>query len=128
MLRGFTAFVLCAVLAFPWVSKVAITADFVIHQDYIAQNLCENRDKPDLHCNGTCVLMQKLKLKKDTSNEPRELPKLAQTEISSFLVIDFDFAPLYNPESVIDENLPCHSKDIKSLYLKDIFHPPRFSA
>ena len=128
MLRSITAFILCTVLAFPWVSKVAITADFVIHQDYIANNLCENRDKPDLNCNGTCVLMQKLKLKDDTSNEPSKLPGIVQAEIFSFLVHNFEFSPIYSFDTYQSTNLPMDINHVKTIRLHDIFHPPRFSA
>ena len=30
--------------------------DYVIHYDYIVEELCENRDKPVLACNGKCYL------------------------------------------------------------------------
>ena len=127
MLRNITAFILCAVLAFPWASKVAITADFLIHQDYIAQNLCENKDKPEMECNGKCVLMQKLQLKEDPSQEPLQLPQLTQLEISSFVIIDFDFAALV-PSIDLDAKTPVKSDDrVDNLYSHDIFHPPRLS-
>jgi hypothetical protein len=42
-------------------SKVWIFVSFKINQDYIAKNLCENRAKPILKCNGKCQLMKKLK-------------------------------------------------------------------
>jgi hypothetical protein len=34
---------------------------FYVNKDYFAKYLCENRDKPQLHCNGNCVLMKKNK-------------------------------------------------------------------
>ncbi|ELR71084.1 hypothetical protein C900_03048 [Fulvivirga imtechensis AK7] len=40
--------------------------DFKINQDYIARVLCINRDKPELNCNGHCILMQKLKKTQET--------------------------------------------------------------
>lgn len=127
MLRNITAFILCAVLAFPWASKVAITADFLIHQDYIAQNLCENKDKPEMECNGKCVLMQKLQLKEDPSQEPLQLPHLTQLEISTFVVTDFDFAALI-PTTVKSEKPLAKSEDrVDNLHSHDIFHPPRLS-
>jgi hypothetical protein len=38
-----------------------IYVSFKINQDYIAKNLCENRAKPKMQCNGKCQLMKKLK-------------------------------------------------------------------
>ena len=36
-------------------------AGFKLNQKYIASTLCENRDKPWLHCNGHCYFMKKIK-------------------------------------------------------------------
>ncbi len=33
---------------------------FYMNQAYIAENLCVNRDKPQLHCNGKCHLAKKM--------------------------------------------------------------------
>ncbi|WP_276088068.1 hypothetical protein [Pedobacter sp. JY14-1] len=42
-------------------SRFFVYAEFVVNQKYIAAALCENRDKPEMHCNGKCYLMKKLK-------------------------------------------------------------------
>ena len=34
--------------------------DFEMRKDFIIQNLCENRFKPQLNCNGQCYLAKKL--------------------------------------------------------------------
>ncbi len=34
--------------------------EYVVHQDYIAEFLCINKEKPELACEGKCYLMQKL--------------------------------------------------------------------
>ena len=41
-------------------SKLFVFAGFALNQKYIAATLCENRDKPWLHCNGRCYLMKKI--------------------------------------------------------------------
>jgi len=56
---------------------IMIISAFYINRDYIAQYLCENRDAPQLHCQGTCVLMKKMKKaredeKKNTENKIKE--------------------------------------------------------
>ena len=33
-------------------------AFYQLSQDYIVENLCENRDRPELKCNGKCFLMK----------------------------------------------------------------------
>jgi|TARA_R100000479_G_scaffold34767_1_gene15122 hypothetical protein len=34
--------------------------DYVVNYDYIVNFICENRDKPELQCNGTCYLTKEL--------------------------------------------------------------------
>ena len=42
-------------------SKWVVVISFNLNRDYIAKNLCENRYRPVLKCNGNCVLMKKMK-------------------------------------------------------------------
>lgn len=56
-----------------------------MNQKYIANNLCENRGKLWLHCNGKCYLMKKVTQaeEKEKSDERRTQKSLFQ---ESFLV------------------------------------------
>ncbi|GAA4888905.1 hypothetical protein GCM10023311_11090 [Flaviramulus aquimarinus] len=45
--------------------------EYVLNQDYIAEFLCVNKDKPKLQCNGKCYLVKELK--KQQENEPNSL-------------------------------------------------------
>ncbi|PVW16221.1 hypothetical protein [Marixanthomonas spongiae] len=43
--------------------------DYALNYDYIVAFVCENRDKPELECNGTCYLTKELaKEAKDDAN------------------------------------------------------------
>jgi hypothetical protein len=42
-------------------AQLFVYAGFELNQKYIATELCVNRDKPQMHCNGKCYLMRKLK-------------------------------------------------------------------
>jgi hypothetical protein len=42
-------------------TQLFVYAGFEINQKYIAAELCVNRNRPELHCNGKCYLMRKLK-------------------------------------------------------------------
>lgn len=41
-------------------SQVVIIAEYYANKDYIAKNLCENRNNPKMHCDGKCCLRKKL--------------------------------------------------------------------
>jgi hypothetical protein len=42
-------------------SRFFIYAGFQVNKGYIASKLCENRNRPWLHCNGKCYLMKKIR-------------------------------------------------------------------
>lgn len=53
--------------------KNFISLNFYANQNYIARNFCENRNKPQMHCNGKCQLQKKLnqEASKDKQNPER---------------------------------------------------------
>ncbi|MFD2148266.1 hypothetical protein [Mucilaginibacter antarcticus] len=42
-------------------SRFFIYAGFQVNKSYIAAQLCENKARPWMNCNGSCFLMKKLK-------------------------------------------------------------------
>ena len=42
-------------------SRFFVTAGFGLNQKYIAANLCINKNRPWMHCNGHCYFMKKIK-------------------------------------------------------------------
>ena len=61
-------------------SRFFVYAGFEMNRNYIAAKLCENKNKPWLHCNGHCFLMKKLKQaeEKQTANERETQKNLVQ--------------------------------------------------
>ena len=60
MNRYLTILLLFALLGSSF-SRFAVYAAFDANQKYIAEQLCENKSRPEMHCNGKCYLMKKLK-------------------------------------------------------------------
>ena len=60
--------------------RLFISIGFELNQKYIAENLCVNKDKPWLHCNGKCYFMRKIKeaQDKEKSNETQTQKNLFQ--------------------------------------------------
>ncbi|WBL21620.1 hypothetical protein [Zunongwangia sp. HRR-M8] len=48
------------VVLFILLKPVLPVVDYIFNYDYIVTQLCINRDRPDLACNGKCYLMQSL--------------------------------------------------------------------
>lgn len=61
-------------------SRLFIYAGFELNRNYIASKLCENRDKPWLHCNGHCYFMKKIRQaqEKEKSDERQSQKNLFQ--------------------------------------------------
>lgn len=85
----------------PTFSQWGTIAYYQINKEYITRVLCENRDKPQLHCNGKCYLAKKLKEQKDkqdqqTSEQVQNIPVL-QLFASPVAFFDF-FATRFTPK------------------------------
>lgn len=58
--------------------------DFEMRKDYIIKNLCENRYKPELKCNGACYLAKKInklaenKATNETNKQSQSIKKVMQ--------------------------------------------------
>lgn len=95
-----------------------ISLDFEINQDYYIEIFCENKDKPELHCDGQCHLKKTLD-KVETQNTENSIPsfQLEFTQTTSFNIakVECDLTLNHNPfYSNLYYNL------ISSLF----FHPP----
>ena len=57
-------------------SSFVIQAEYLLNKSYIAAVLCENKDKPMMHCNGKCYLSKQLKKQeKQEQNAPNGIMK-----------------------------------------------------
>jgi len=61
--------------------------EYDIFKDYIAHNLCVNKDKKDNCCQGKCFLNKQIKLtnENNSANENNNSKKLLNTEAKEFL-------------------------------------------
>lgn len=80
MKRLFTIF-LAFVMFTQSVSALIVAAGFYVNRDFIAQNLCENRNFEELACKGQCVLMKKLK---EQQEQEQNIPEVKLKEITLF--------------------------------------------
>jgi hypothetical protein len=102
--------------------------EYIINYDYIVKNLCKNKDRPRLKCNGKCYLVKQLaKESEETNNNPfkREHSKNKTQEIVFFqLLLDFDLKN--EPENTVENNYKTTPKIISKLLITDISPPPEF--
>lgn len=98
--------------------------DYAVNYDFITKNLCENKSKPQLLCNGKCYLKKEIaKTSTDQSkNDSRiNISGLADTFIinETFVFSSKDFNQIENPK--INSEF---SATYNFSLLSKIFHPP----
>jgi hypothetical protein len=109
--------VLLKVLAAP-----AIYLQFELNKAYIAANLCENRNKPTIHCGGKCHLKKQLSKATETS-DPQ-----SQKGNTNVVLLDYcesikEYA--FNPElSVSQSFVTWQITNTAKGHCGNVFHPP----
>ncbi len=67
--------------------KVGVIVTWKFNQNYISQNLCINRDKPEMECNGKCHLQKQLKSVED--NQTKETSASLPLKLKNLKTDDF---------------------------------------
>lgn len=94
MKRVFYSYFLVFLILWPVWRTGLVYAWFKINQDYIAEELCINRDKPELSCAGKCILNSKLNATQ--SNENKDLANVLEDLFGksiSFVIDEFFVHP-----------------------------------
>ncbi|MEZ0540960.1 hypothetical protein [Fibrella arboris] len=107
-------------------SREVIVMSFELNRDFIAKNLCENRNRPQLNCDGKCYLAKKLKARQDredqdTTERIQNLPVLSLFCADLF---SFDFAN-GSPHATSSLPAPYYQRSPYAAPLHGIFQPPR---
>lgn len=117
-------YLLLPALVFQCLASLGVLAWFQVNRTYIANVLCENRDKPAMHCNGQCILMKKLK-KLDESEKSSRDAGMHKTEV---LMIVSETIRLQAPLPIIlTENLASSGGRYTYLYINNLFLPPKIA-
>jgi hypothetical protein len=100
--------------------------DFEIRRDYIVANLCENRNRPQLNCDGKCYLAKRI-----AALDEQEKRQAEKNYMSQLLDNVMDQRTYYSFASqvVTFKDLPGLSFNYSSPFapqvaVDDIFHPP----
>ena len=68
-MKQLLAYLLVAAIGLNVFSELGIYISFKINQDYIAKNLCVERDNPNSTCHGCCQLEKKMKTDEQQKQE-----------------------------------------------------------
>ncbi len=100
-------------------------ANYLVNQDYIAEFLCINKDKPELECNGKCYL--KKQLKEASEEKEKNLPAIAMEEYPIGIMMFITFDASQTTETTTTSNFQ-YTNSYKFSYLNLVFHPPAFTS
>ncbi len=100
--------------------------DYFINYDYIANELCENKEKPELHCNGKCHLMKEL-----AKASEEEKPVSGKKQLQHEYEVLFYYEPI---DFALNNTAVLSQKAVNMIYCNlythinsaSVFHPPVF--
>jgi len=98
---------------------------FSVNKNYIIKELCENRFKPEMKCDGKCYLKKRI-----TQQEEKNAPANAHKSHTEVLTWLFTGDVLVHLNSAVEETNPVyHFADFLSIgFILSINHPPPFTA
>ncbi|MFL0162593.1 hypothetical protein [Aquirufa salirivi] len=125
-MKRIIAILLLIAIQLPLMSQWASVAYYQVNRNYIAKNLCENRDKPKLNCNGQCYLAKKLKAAEDKEQKTNSerLEKMPQIQLACQTNTSLAFSFSFSDFS--EDHFPAASMAAQSTLLLP-FRPPRWS-
>ncbi len=115
------------IAAFSW------NVNFYLNQKTLAKTFCENKDKPEMKCNGKCYLAKKLKQIAQEEQEEHQnklVPplKLKDNEwFSAMAIISFKIAQ-FTPITKEQKPLILPNQRLSLGYLSTCFHPPTLNC
>ena len=98
-MRSVLTYILLIAVLLPSISPWGTIAYYQLNQDYIARVLCENRDKPQLHCDGKCYLAKRLKAQQD--KQDKETTERVQQTAPVQLFCDTHFSFAFTPTLIL---------------------------
>lgn len=113
-------FLLCS-LIFSNFSRLFIYSAFEFNLNYIAENLCENRNKPEKHCNGKCYLSKKIKQAEEKEKKHEQESKKKGLQ-EPFIPQSLDMTAIFSLK--LDAVKPVEMVFSLSKRSDEILHPP----
>jgi len=121
MLNRLIAIILLVTLVGANLSRFIIFAGFEANQKFISENLCENKSRPWMHCNGHCYLMKKLKQTEDKEKKQERAEQKSRYQevlpgerltLAVRVTVFYATYPEYLPQNTIQRSFT-------------VFHPPQ---
>jgi hypothetical protein len=125
-MRKYTVWLLTIVMLSQTFYNVGVTAYWLANHTYIATVLCENKDKPALHCDGKCYLKKKIAAEatQQSSNSTSKMPTLKKGMETVALLTVLPVIPQFLFEETGALRIGTRPNAYSYTALYTIFHPP----
>lgn len=120
-MKKVTSITLVLVLSAQCFYQLGVITYFHINNDYIAEVLCVNKEKPITMCHGQCFLDKSLDLADDAGDEG-SLPAVKKIDFPVFLVCANSYS--LTTFSLTNSGYPIYRSGISSEHIPGLFHPP----
>lgn len=126
LMRRIVAFLLTMMIAVQTFYNLGVTIYWLANRPYIAAELCENRDRPEMHCEGKCFLKKKLTeaFDKARGKQKPEAPILKKGIELAEQLLPEPWPPAAEPIAQYALLVPTTPAFIKLALIKAFFHPP----
>ena len=112
-------------IAMQIVAKLLIIGLFVFNQSFFVQQFCENKSKPNLHCNGKCYLKKQLQAESNATNENTKSQQLLQIiELPIFIQNTIAPQAFYSNVQLPVFYFNQYKNNYSFLFSAILFHPP----
>jgi len=124
--KGIVSYIFLLLYVIAMLRPMLPVIDYFVNYDYIAEQLCENRNKPILACNGKCYVAKEIE--KTLPNLPIDnksriptidFDKYPVTTLYSFKYVELSFNILQKQNGSISQNVKVEN------HIEYIFRPPK---
>ncbi len=122
-MRKFLVFILILSVAIQSFSKLPLWIELKMNQDYIAKNLCVQKEVEDNCCQGSCHLKEKME--EDDKNQETQTGNFKNLKEIQLFHETKNPIQLINPISRITVYCIFQNNNLTS-YSSELFHPPNY--
>ncbi|MEN9973588.1 MAG: hypothetical protein RIS20_1935 [Bacteroidota bacterium] len=104
--------------------------NFRMNQREIARMECENKNRPEMHCNGKCYLAKQLQKAEAKLDDKKQTSSRSLEQIKWLETADFEspvFPEVYSlmkEAKLRKQPFFCYSESLLVKYIPSVFHPP----
>jgi hypothetical protein len=131
LLKRFFSMLLVVIVLAQSLSTMLTLAAFQMNRQYYAEVLCINKNRPELACQGKCVLMQKLQAEYNEQEQHQNLRLTKLLELDLAWVCETPFVLQTSSLPIVETlttTLPLAYLSRRSqTFGRGIFHPPSWA-